>query len=93
VILDRLTGRVVATITQVNGCDAVWYNPGDHRYYLAAFINASGPVLSIVDADSHRWITNIPTVPKAHSVAADAQSNHIFVPLSGQGIAVYALTA
>jgi DNA-binding beta-propeller fold protein YncE len=92
-ILDRLTGRVVATIPQVNGCDEVWYNPGDHRYYLAAFTNARGPVLSVVDAESQRWITNIPTVPKAHSVAVDAYNNHIFVPLSGQGVAVYALTA
>jgi hypothetical protein len=93
VILNRLSGRVLATIAQVNGCDEVWYNPGDHRYYLAAFTNASGPVLAVVDAGSQRWITNIPTVPKAHSVAADTQNNHIFVPLSGQGIAVYALTA
>jgi DNA-binding beta-propeller fold protein YncE len=91
-IIDAMTGRVVATIMQVNGCDEVWYNAGDHRYYLAAFTNASGPVLSIVDADTHGWIANLPTVPKAHSVAADAQNNHIFVPLSGQGIAVYAQT-
>jgi hypothetical protein len=76
----------------VNGCDEVWYNPGDHRYYLAAFTNASGPALAVVDAESNRWITSIPTVPKAHSVAADTYNNHIFVPLNGQGVAVYALT-
>lgn len=92
-ILNRLTGHVVATITQVNGCDEVWYNPGDQRYYLAAFANASGPVLAVVDAQSYHWLASIPTVPKAHSVAVDAQNNHIFMPLSGQGIAVYALTA
>src|SRR5579885_1352505 len=91
-IIDAMSGHVVASIGQVNGCDEVWYNPVDHRYYLAAFTNASGPVLSIVNADTHAWIANLPTVPKAHSVAADAQNNHIFVPLSGQGIAVYAQT-
>src|SRR5579883_1520654 len=91
-ILDAMSGRVIASIGQVNGCDEVWYNPGDRRYYLAAFTNAIGPVLSIVDADTHAWLANLPTLPKAHSVAADAQNNHIFVPLGGQGIAVYAHT-
>ena len=91
-ILNALTGKPITTVDRTQGADEVWYNPGDQRYYLAAFTNASGPVLAVVDAGSHRWITTIPTVPKAHSVAADAQNNHIFLPLSGQGVAVYALT-
>lgn len=91
-ILDVATGRVVATIAQVNGCDEVWYNAGDQRYYLAAFTNASGPVLAIVNAETGSWITNIRTATKAHSVAADAANNHVFIPLDGQGIGVYAET-
>lgn len=91
-ILDVTSGRVIATIAQVNGCDEVWYNAGDRRYYLAAFTNASGPVLSIVNAETGRWIANIRTATKAHSVAADAANNHVFVPLGGQGIGVYAQT-
>jgi len=30
------------------------------------------------------------TVAKAHSVAADAENNHVFVPESGKGIVVFA---
>ncbi len=94
VILDARTGRTLATITQVKGCDEVWYNPGSHTYYLAAFLNTVGkraaPVLAIVDADSREWMQSIPTVAKAHSVAADAANNHVFVPESGKGIVVFA---
>jgi len=94
VIIDARTGHALATITQVKGCDEVWYNPGSHTYYLAAFLNTVGkraaPVLAIVDADSRAWMQSIPTVAKAHSVAADAANNNVYVPESGKGIVVFA---
>jgi DNA-binding beta-propeller fold protein YncE len=86
-ILDALTGKIEATITAVNGCDEVWFNLGERRYYLAAFLNRSGPVIAV----SRTWLMNIPTTRKAHSVAVDQATHHIFVPLSGMGIGVYVI--
>ena len=90
VIISASTGQVLATILQTSGCDEVWYNRGDRRFYLAAFTNLSGPVLSVVDATTGTWAENIATVKKAHSVAVDPLTNHIFVPQTGRGIVVYA---
>jgi DNA-binding beta-propeller fold protein YncE len=90
IIVDMRTGSVVATITEVGGSDQVWYNPGDKRYYLAARANPGGPVLGVVDALTRKWIENIPTTKDAHSVAVDPTTNHVFVPLTNQGIGVYA---
>jgi DNA-binding beta-propeller fold protein YncE len=90
VIISALNGQVLTTILQMSGCDEVWYNRGDQRFYLAAFTNPSGPVLSVVDAVTRTWVENIPTVKKAHSVAVDPLTTHIFVPETGRGIVVYA---
>src|SRR5947209_14458474 len=90
VIISATTGQVEASILQTSGCDEVWYNRGDRRFYLAAFTNQAGPVLSVVDATTGTWVENVPTVKKAHSVAIDPLTNHIFVPESGRGIVVYA---
>ncbi len=90
VIVSAPTGQVEATILQTSGCDEVWYDRGDQRFYLAAFTNPTGPVLSVVDAVTRTWVENVPTVKKAHSVAVDPLTNHIFVPESGRGIVVYA---
>ena len=89
IILDFMTGRMVATITEVGGSDQVWYNPGDKRYYLAARENPGGPVLGVIDAQTNAWIENVPTGKNAHSVAVDPKTNQVFVPLTSQGIAVY----
>ncbi len=90
VIISALNGQVEATILQTSGCDEVWYNRGDRRFYQAAFTNPAGPVLSVVDATTGIWVENIATVKKAHSVAVDPLTNHIFVPETGRGIVVYA---
>ncbi len=92
VIVSAPTGQVVATVLQTSGCDEVWYDRGDQRFYLAAFTNPTGPVLSVIDATTGTWVENVPTVKKAHSVAADPLTNHIFVPETGRGIVVYAET-
>jgi DNA-binding beta-propeller fold protein YncE len=82
IILNVRTGTVVSTLTEVGGSDQVWYNPGDQRYYLAARENPGGPVLGVIDARTHRWLTNIPTAKNAHSVAVNAVTNEAFVPLT-----------
>jgi hypothetical protein len=80
-IMKLNSGEIVGTVNEVGGSDEVWYNPSLNHYYLAAAAMTGGAVLGVVDAKTHRWIQNIPTAPEAHSVAADARTNRVFVPV------------
>jgi hypothetical protein len=81
VIIDVKTEKVVKVIHEVGGMDEVWYNPGAHRYYTGSRDQPGGPVLGVINSDTDSWIENVPTGVNAHSVAADAKNNAIFVPL------------
>jgi len=62
------------------------------------------PVLGAISAGSSRswspsygqpsWLENVPTptTGNSHSVAADAVNGQVFVPISGQGVAIFAWT-
>ncbi|MFZ0215971.1 MAG: cytochrome C nitrite reductase [Candidatus Dormiibacterota bacterium] len=80
-ILDLGSGDLLARVDEVGGSDEVWYNPGDSRYYLAASGMNGGPVLGVIDARTRTWVENVPTAVDAHSVAADARTNRVFVPV------------
>jgi hypothetical protein len=80
-IMDLTTGGIVGIVNEVGGSDEIWYNPSLNHYYFAAAAMTSGAVLGVVDATTRRWIENIPTAPNAHSVAADARTNRVFVPV------------
>jgi hypothetical protein len=85
-IINGTTGAIIATINNVGGVDQGWFNPGDGRYYEAARDMPTGPVLGVIDARSRQWLQNVPTNSNSHSVAADAVSNHVFVPLAAGAI-------
>jgi hypothetical protein len=80
-IINGTTGAILSTIYDVGSADQGWYNPGDGKYYLGASNMVPGPVLGVIDAGSRQWLQNIPTTGFSHSVAADPNTNHIFVPL------------
>lgn len=80
-IMNGTTGAILSTINFVGGADQGWYNPGDGKYYLGASNMIPGPVLGVIDARSRQWLQNVPTTGFSHSVAADPNTNHIFVPL------------
>ena len=81
-IMNAATGRIVASLPKVGGSDEVWADPRAGRYYLAAVANTGGPVLGVADSTTNRWIGNWPTGPSAHSVAADAATGKVFVPIA-----------
>ncbi|MDE1963692.1 MAG: cytochrome C nitrite reductase [Xanthomonadaceae bacterium] len=81
-ILDLGERKLVTEIRQVGGSDEVWYDSSSGRYYLAAVANPHGPVLGVVDARKDTWLVNLPTGARAHSVAADASSGKVFVPVA-----------
>jgi hypothetical protein len=81
VIADVATEKVVKVVHEIGGSDEVWFNPAAHRYYTASRDQPGGPVLGVIDADAERWIENVATGANAHSVAADRNTNMVFVPL------------
>ena len=71
----------------MGGADEIWFNPGDGNVYFAR--TAAG-LLGVADADEGRLLQNLPTGVGSHSVAAYAENNHVFVPVNGGGIDVFA---
>jgi DNA-binding beta-propeller fold protein YncE len=73
-------------IPEVGGSDQVWYDPGTHHYYLAAYHNldssgAANPVLGSIDALTRTFDGNAASSITSHSVAAEGKSRHVFVPV------------
>jgi hypothetical protein len=93
-VLDIRTGAVVHTVTGVGG-DEIWFNSGDERVYFGGGLNRiSVPVVNGVTP--YNLITTLTVGTSAvtpahttHSVAADSENNHIFVPVSHEGVKVY----
>lgn len=81
---DVINARTGAPVAHVNGvaADEIWYNPGDERVYFG-----HNPA-AVVDAETYQVITMIAAGP-THSVAADSENNHIFIPVTGMGVKVY----
>ena len=81
-------GAVVATFSQINGSDQVWFDPTTGRFFVSGGNNTIGgvasPAIGVIDAATETFLQNIPTVPgNAHSVAVDPVSGEVFVPLPG----------
>ena len=94
-VIDIGTGKVVTTVSGVGG-DEIWYNPGDQRVYFGGGTNRIG--VSVVDANTYALLTTLtvgqtvasPGVSQTtHSIAADADNNNVFVPVTGVGIQVW----
>src|SRR5580692_3322974 len=83
-VRDARSGEDVATIDKVDGPDEVGYDNQAGNYYLAAAKNSGGPVLGVVDARTNRWVANLPSGPRAHSVAADPKTGRVFVPIEAR---------
>jgi hypothetical protein len=79
-----LDGAVVATVP-IGGSDEVWYDKGTNHYFLGARGTLVGgkvtPILGSIDASSHKLDPSATTSTTAHSVAADAESHYVFVPI------------
>jgi YVTN family beta-propeller protein len=96
-ILDRVSGNVLATIP-VGGGDQVAFDARTNRYFVAAARwHASGkndagggcaasnpctPVLAVINALTRTIAAIVPTGNNAHSVAVDPASGLVFLPYS-----------
>jgi DNA-binding beta-propeller fold protein YncE len=81
IIIDALTGKMIATVDGTHGADEVWYNPGDNHFYAASG-NVAPPTLSIIDSGTGKLLSTLPAGPGSHSVAAFSRNNHVFVPIA-----------
>ena len=72
--------------------DEIWFNSGDDRVYFG-----HNPAF-VVDAKTYKQIIgtgpanpNGPPIPAGatHSIAADSENNHIFIPVTNVGVKVY----
>jgi DNA-binding beta-propeller fold protein YncE len=82
-VIDIRDGAQIARFPQITAMDEVWYNPGDNHYFAAASNNPAtngGPELGIIDANGPTFDQVIPTGSGDHSVAAEPDTNHVFVP-------------
>jgi DNA-binding beta-propeller fold protein YncE len=94
-ILRISDGKVLKTVAGV-GIDEIWFNPGDERVYFAGGPNfILDPSVPVLDTDTNTLVTVLkvgtppPPLRFTHSVAADSETNRIFVPISGVGVKVY----
>ena len=83
------TTKNFVEVGNITGSDEVWFNKGDHRYYLGASkMNfnfdptkvSKGSVLGVVNAQTNFLVETIPSSDGSHSVAADSKRNLIFLP-------------
>ena len=74
-------------VTYIPGAGGTDMSAADDRlgaYYTASVASSDpGPVLAVIDAKTLKIVQKIPTTGLAHSVAADPQTHHVFVPSAG----------
>jgi hypothetical protein len=88
IIINANSGSVIGVIPDESGPDEVYYNAGDGQYFLArsAPPNHTNQLLGVVDANGKQADQSVVTANtkvggSAHSVAADAGTNKVFVPI------------
>jgi hypothetical protein len=92
VTINENNGKVINTFSGEDGADEVWYNPGDGHYFLGESGGVNPQHLGIIDAATVTGLdigsedasqkTGIPGGGAEHSVAADATTLKVFVPIS-----------
>jgi hypothetical protein len=85
-ILNEKTGKLVQRFIEGAGGDEIWFNPGDGNVYQGIF---APPGLGILDVRARKYIgvVTVPNVVGVHSVAADARTNRILLPIGGGSVA------
>jgi len=84
-VINEHNGSVLATLANEAGADEVWFNPGDGHYFIARSGAKPNQLLGVIDARGDKEdasaVTGPAGAPNSHSVAADSESNHVFVPI------------
>src|SRR5579875_3591274 len=93
VVINLHNGNVIHVLRNEDGSDQVWFNHGDGHYFLAESGGANPQHLGVVDAQTGKEDrspqTGLAGKGGVHSVAADATTLKVFVPIattSGAGV-------
>ncbi len=82
VVMNAMTGKVVANIQGIGGADMVAYSARNGQYYSGSSNFQPGPVLGVIDAKTNTLTQKIPiTGGSPHSVAVDDSNGRVFVPV------------
>lgn len=92
-IVSLVTGATLATFSTLGFADEAWFNKGSGQYFVAQTgvtstkgkktVIVKPAQLGVVNADLHTLDQLIPTTIGDHSVAVDANLNHVFLPDTG----------
>jgi DNA-binding beta-propeller fold protein YncE len=84
-IFDIKANKVTATIPGIGGTDMTGADTGLGLYYTASAGNGEGSALGVIDAKTQKLIQKIPTAGRAHSVAVNTKTHHVYVPEGAAG--------
>jgi len=91
-VLDIATGAVVHTVAGVSA-DEIWYNPGDERVYFGGFFSVAvvSGLAPYNVIGTLPWTGHFAPPPAqfSHSIAADGENNHSFLPVTNLGVLVF----
>lgn len=79
-ILSLKDGHV-DQIPAIGGTDQTAFDPARHIYFFAAREATGGPVLGLVDSNTHKWLYNVPTAKGTHAVAVNERNHKVYLPL------------
>jgi len=79
---DVKTKKVTHVIEGIGGTDMAEADVGLGLYYTASAGNRDGAALGVIDAKTHKLIQKIATNGRAHSVAVNPKTHHVYVPES-----------
>jgi YVTN family beta-propeller protein len=84
-VLDAGTGKVVATITNGNGVDALGWDPGEKLLYIPAGRDSNVTVVHEDDADRYSVVGTVTTMAGAKTIAVDPvhHTAYLFQPRYG----------
>lgn len=79
-VWDFKTEKVIATTDKVGATDMATYGSKLGVYAVGAREAPGGPSVGIIDAKTNQWVANLPAPPNPHSIAANNNNGHIYVP-------------
>lgn len=85
VVVDPASGKVVASIKNGNGVDALGYDPSEKLMYIPAGRDGNVTVVRQEGADAYRVVATVPTMVGAKTIAVDPVTHtaYVFTPEYG----------
>jgi len=85
VVVDPNTGKVVATITNGDGVDALGFDPSEKLIYIPAGRDGNVTVVRQDGPDKYTVVATVPTMPGAKTIAVDPVKHvaYLFQPEYG----------